>query len=296
MTEIDAALAEHLAGEATSLCHCWRLTRADGAALGFTDHDRPLACDGIQFQPETGLTASEARSSLGLAVDTMDVEGALSSARISEDDITAGLYDGAEIATYVVNWREPEQFLKLSVAVIGKITRRDGAFIAELESRAVKLDQPNGRTVRRDCDAELGDERCGFVPIGPQYIATGTLVAALAGDVLIVDGLGDFASGWFANGLLTWTTGALAGRKERVVGHTAADGQASLSLWREATLAVAPGAAFDIVAGCDKRFSTCQAKFANSANFRGFPHLPGNDAGYGYVTQDGVFDGGPLVP
>ena len=35
---------------------------------------------------------------------------------------------------------------------------------------------------------------------------------------------------------------------------------------------------FTIVAGCDKRFETCRTKFANRLNFRGFPHMPGNDA------------------
>jgi uncharacterized phage protein (TIGR02218 family) len=29
--------------------------------------------------------------------------------------------------------------------------------------------------------------------------------------------------------------------------------------------------------GCDKRFTTCVARFANAANFRGEPHLPGTD-------------------
>ena len=49
-------------------------------------------------------------------------------------------------------------------------------------------------------------------------------------------------------------------------------------------------------AGCDKTFATCKAKFDNALNFRGFPHLPGNDAAYAYVVDGGVFDGGPLVP
>jgi hypothetical protein len=30
--------------------------------------------------------------------------------------------------------------------------------------------------------------------------------------------------------------------------------------------------------GCDKAFSTCRARFANSLNFRGFPYLTGDDA------------------
>jgi len=35
--------------------------------------------------------------------------------------------------------------------------------------------------------------------------------------------------------------------------------------------------AFTVTFGCDKRFSTCRDRFANGVNFRGFPHIPGND-------------------
>ena len=40
-------------------------------------------------------------------------------------------------------------------------------------------------------------------------------------------------------------------------------------------------------AGCDKRIETCGARFANTANFRGFPHIPGQDAVLRYATKDG---------
>ncbi|HLL58748.1 MAG TPA: phage BR0599 family protein, partial [Allosphingosinicella sp.] len=33
----------------------------------------------------------------------------------------------------------------------------------------------------------------------------------------------------------------------------------------------------EISEGCDKSFATCTARFANGANFRGEPHLPGMD-------------------
>ena len=76
--------------------------------LGFTDHDRPLTVDGDDCSSRRpGFSASEARDTLGLAVDTVDVEGALSSDAISEADIAAGLYDGATVETLLVNWREP---------------------------------------------------------------------------------------------------------------------------------------------------------------------------------------------
>jgi uncharacterized phage protein (TIGR02218 family) len=58
---------------------------------------------------------------------------------------------------------------------------------------------------------------------------------------------------------------------------------------------IAPGDAFSLTPGCDKSFATCQAKFGNGVNFRGFPHIPGNDFVIGGVQPgDGALDGGSL--
>ena len=49
--------------------------------------------------------------------------------------------------------------------------------------------------------------------------------------------------------------------------------------------------AFTITAGCDKHFKTCKAKFDNSANFRGFPHVPGIDFALAVPDGGGKNDG-----
>ncbi len=289
-------LADHLGRPVTSVCHCWRLTRADGLVFGFTDHDLPLTFEGTTFEPESGLSASEARSSLGLAVDTVDVEGALSSERIRNEDISAALYDNARVETFLVNWAANEHFALLRTATIGKITRSDRRFVAELESAAHALDAPRGRYVTRNCDAELGDSRCGVPLSQARYSASGTVLALDAPDVIVVSGLQAFDVGWFAGGMLKWTSGAGAGRSERVVDHRRNGSAVTLLRSSGVGPAVGIGDSFSISAGCDKAFSTCKAKFANAQNFRGFPHLPGNDAGYSYVTEGMAFDGRPLVP
>jgi uncharacterized phage protein (TIGR02218 family) len=294
MTRLSDAFAAHLKQDVTTLCHCWRLTRRDGAVMGFTDHDRQIVCDGTRFMPETGLSASEACRSLGLAVDSSDVEGALSAVDISEADIIAGLYDGATVETLLVNWQDPSRYARLRRAAIGQIARRDGRFVAELESPERMLDQTNGRVVRRHCDAELGDGRCRVNLNAPGMTGSGTLVA-VKGNSVTVSGLDQFEAGWFDHGVLTWVSGAGAGRRERVSAHRKGPDGVVLDLWRDVATPVAPGDALSVSAGCDKQFSTCKAKFSNAANFRGFPHLPGNDAGYGYVVEGQVFDGGPLV-
>jgi len=292
----DPAFSSHLAGTVTTLCYCWWVALRDGTTLGFTDHDRGIVADGTTFQPETGFSASEARRSEGLGIDTADVEGVLSSARISENDILDGRYDGASVETLIVNWRQPEQFAVIGRATIGKITRVDDRFVAELESFGRGLDLVGGRQVRRNCDAELGDSRCGVNLAVPALTGNGEVVSFDGREQLVVAGLDDYAPGWFSNGVLTWTTGALAGRSERVVDFRRGAAGMTLVIWPTLSALPGPGDTFSVVAGCDKRFSTCRAKFANALNFRGFPHLPGNDSAYAYVTPDGRFDGGALVP
>lgn len=296
MTAYPQALLDHFAQDVTSVCHCWKLTRKDGAVLGFTDHDRRLVLGGAVFEPESGLSASEARQSLGLSVDTVDVEGALASDRISDEDIASGLYDRATVETYLVNWRSPTKFALIRTATIGKITRADGRFVAELQSLMHRLDQPNGRYVTRKCDAELGDGRCRASLSQPDFNAIG-LVKGLDGtDMVRVSGLDGIDTGWFSFGTLTWTSGARHGRTERIVDHRNDGSLAVLTLQAGSGPSFGIGDTFAIMAGCDKSFATCKEKFANALNFRGFPHLPGNDVAYSYVSDGGVFDGGPVVP
>lgn len=55
------------------------------------------------------------------------------------------------------------------------------------------------------------------------------------------------------------------------------------------------GDAFHVSPGCDKSFATCRGRFGNGVNFRGFPHIPGNDFIIGGVRPgDGALDGGSL--
>ena len=55
---------------------------------------------------------------------------------------------------------------------------------------------------------------------------------------------------------------------------------------------VVDGDTFDISAGCDKRAATCKAKFANFLNFRGAPHMPGNDVLVRHPARETRRDGG----
>ena len=293
MKTLSSALAAHLAQAVTTLAWCWKLTRADGVVLGFTDHDRALDFDGVTYEAATGFVATEIASSLGLSVDNLDVEGALSSGAITEADIAAGLYDGARVEVWRVNWADPDERVLMRSGAIGEVTRGELAFTAELRGLAHTLDQAVGRTYQRTCDAVVGDNRCGVDLEQAAYRGTGTVTAVADNRTITTGGLSAHETGWFGFGRLTWTSGANAGTSAEVRSHQASDSSATLDLWQRAPLPIDIGDAFKVTAGCDKTVATCKAKFDNVLNFRGFPHMPGTDRAFSYVVgQTGENDGG----
>jgi uncharacterized phage protein (TIGR02218 family) len=286
MRKLPEGLQAHLDGGATTLCWCWKLVDAQGRAQGFTDHDVDLEFGGLRFEAASGFAATEIESSLGFAVDNLDVEGALSSKRLREDDLRAGRYDNAVVEIWLVNWRDPDQRLLLRKGNIGEITRGRNAFTAEIRGLAHHLQQPQGRIYQYGCDAALGDARCKLDLSSPLYRAEATVAAAESAQRFAVSGLDAYAEGWFARGRIEWRTGANEGRAMELRRHRREGASTMLELWQSMALPVAPGDSFLITAGCDKQFATCRDKFSNALNFRGFPHMPGNDFVLSYASRD----------
>ncbi len=146
---------------AAMLCHVWMLSRADGVAMGFTDHDRDLLLDGVICRASSGWTAGAGEAATGLAAGSRAAGGALDDAAITEKDVADGLYDGASVALWRVDWERPELRVRLWSGRMAKIRREGGAFFAELEGPLAVLERVVGRTYGRGCDAVFGDGRCG---------------------------------------------------------------------------------------------------------------------------------------
>lgn len=293
MRAIPAALKTKLDAGVTTLCSCWRIDPAAGAPLGFTDHDQNLSFDGVMFEADSGFTASAMESGLGLSVDNSAATGALKSARINEADIRRGLYDGAKVRRWLVDWTEPTSRVLMFSGEIGEITHGPLAFEVELRGLSERLNRPVGRNYLRVCDAGFGDGRCGVDATAATYLGKGVVADVIDSRTIVASGLGAFATDWFQDGDLRWTGGANAGGAARVRAHVAELGGARIILDRDAVDPMTVGDAFDVVAGCDKRLETCRQKFANVARFRGFPYLPGDGWLAAYPVEGEAHDGGP---
>jgi uncharacterized phage protein (TIGR02218 family) len=294
MRIVSPSMQAKLDARVSTLCNCWRLARKDGTVMGFTDHDRDVCFGDVVYRADSGLSATQAEASLGFAVGAGEALGALRSDRIREADLANGLYDGASVEIWLVDWSRVEDRLLLDAATIGEVTRSEFAFAAELRSLAHLFDQPRGNSYQRGCSADLGDARCKVDLSVSGLHAAGAVVAA-SSDAFVASLSGDFDDDFFGGGRLTFASGANAGVRATVKSHRRLGAEASFVLWAPLAAAVMAGDAFTVVAGCDKSPETCAAKFSNIVNFRGFPHMPGNDLVIAYPSAAApTMDGGSL--
>jgi uncharacterized phage protein (TIGR02218 family) len=284
MRNLDAGLAAALAQGATTLCHVWKVTRADGVALGFTDHDRDLIVDGVLYAARSGLDAAETQSALGLAATTADVAGALTSDAISEADLADGLYDGARVERWRVDWSDATRRVLLDVSDIGEVRRTQERFTAELRSLTHHLDQERGRLYQGLCSAEFCDARCGL-SLAAHSVAATALAGCTESRLLVSPTALEPSA--LVGGVVAMASGA--SRRVRASLQNAA--VLEIALWAPLSHVPTPGEQITLTAGCDKRFETCRDRFANAVNFRGFPHIPGADYALRFAQADGSADG-----
>ena len=294
MGNLDPGFAAHVQSGLTTLCHCWAITRADGVQYGFTDHDQPLGFEGVSFKADTGLSAQALQQSTGLSVDNTEAIGALSDAAISEEDIEAGRFDGAEVRAWLVNWADVNIRWLQFRGSIGELRRSGGAFYAELRGLTEALNRPIGRVYQKPCTAVLGDTSCGFDLDTPGYSETRAVVQVIEAREFRWPGLAGYEPGWFARGRLEVTSGAAKGLWGLIKQDRFEDGVRIVELWEPLRGGVVTGDTVRLEAGCDKRMQTCRLKFNNLVNYQGFPDIPGEDWVMAVPKQSGTNTGGSL--
>lgn len=291
---ISTEFQAHLASGITTTCRCWAVVRRDGTVYGFTDHDRALSFEGIDFKADTGLTAKALQQTSGLAVDNTEALGALSDIAITEEDIAAGRFDGAGVRAWLVNWVDLSQRILQFRGTIGELQRSGGAFQAELRGLSEALNQPQGRVYQKPCTAVLGDKDCRFGFDVPGYVAELPVEEVEEARLFRFDDLGGFDARWFEYGRFVVLSGAAAGLIGAIKNDRQVNDVRVIELWESLRSEIATGDMVRIEAGCDKRAISCRLKFSNFLNFRGFPDIPGEDWLMSYPTSSGVNDGGSL--
>ena len=258
-----------LAGPVTSVAYGWRLERADGVTLGFTSHDRDVVVNGLLLRASPGMLPSSIVESTGLETDGLELKGALTSSAIRADDLAAGRWDAARLEVFLFDWSSPAAGKRiLAVGELGAVSYSSDAFQVELLGLTRLLDRPVVPQTSPTCRAQFCDGDCGLNALRFRHYRK---VGMVDEESITLDG--SLASDNFAYGHLRWLDGENTG----IVVDIIANGTSAMTLADRPHYTVNSGARVELFEGCDKRLETCSARFANAVNFRGEPHLPGND-------------------
>ena len=272
-------LKTHLAQEITTTAFLWRIQRVDATEFFFTDHDVDIVYGGDTYKAINSASISGMQQSGKLNTDTFDFEMLLDSADITAADLRAGRFNFADVWVYLINYADTTQgIVSLMRGKLGEIEiKSDGQAKAEFRSLAQLVNQAIGRVLGPECDADLGDARCGVTLA--TYTETGTLTG-VTDNKTFADSSRSEANDYFNYGVLTWTGGNNNGLSKEVKDFVNATG--TFTLVGPMPFAVQVGDTYSVYAGCDKTKSICKDTFSNLVNFRGFPSVPGLDSSLEY--------------
>jgi uncharacterized phage protein (TIGR02218 family) len=280
---IAPALQALLDAGAAQLAYGWRITRADGQVFAYTSHDADA------FIPQLGLTClarpgfspSAVDTREGLNVDNLEVQGIVLSFEFTEAQVMAGLWDGAAVLLFQFAWADPALgIIELRAGTLGEFEFVTGASLAdpaavsghyraELRGLMQPLQQTVGELISPQCRAQFGDARCGITPLTELvYVPSAALSRRQFSVSLPASALTNFDYGkvtFFAMGVAPVS---------RPIKKTFFPDV--LTLFEPAPFDIMPQNV-QLTEGCDHQLATCCNRFNNGVNFRGEPHLPGQD-------------------
>lgn len=278
-TAVSAEFLAHLAQEVTTIAYCWVITRRDAVTFRFTDHDCDLVVSTKTYLASSAMGGTDVKQNRSLAVDNMEAMAFLDSASITDADLRAGLFDGATVDLFMVNWAD----LTMGVLWVlrgwqfGSVEIRDATCTVELRGIGQTLETNICDLYSETCRADFGDAQCGIDLEGSGMMQGGSVdsVSLTSPRHRFVASSGlDMTAGQLVGGVLTWTSTGTSNFGLSVEIGEADPLTDTITLFGPMPYDISPGDDFLIVRGCDKTFTTCEGVFANALNFRGEPWVP----------------------
>ena len=263
------------------MADCYTFTLRTGTVLTYTNADVAITLNGyIYLASSVRISGLKFKCSVGLEVDqqqitvaayTTDTVGGVPFLQA----LNNGVFDGCEIQreqVFLNSWSPADCAAPIGSVILfkGRIGAIDsiGRTSAQItvNSDLVLLDMQMPRnTYSPFCQHVLYDSGCTLSKAA--HATTGAVGAGSTNAVLNWAS----ASQNFAQGTLIFTSGALSGVSVSIKSVITST---SMTYAYPLIAVPAPGDTFTAYWGCDHTQATCNTKFSNKVNFRGFPYVP----------------------
>jgi uncharacterized phage protein (TIGR02218 family) len=286
---IGVALKAHYGLSSTTISRQWRFERRDGEIVRVTTCARDLEINGEVYRAKEGLNPTAVSQEATVAVANSEVNGTMAAESVDEEDLFAGLWDGAFVTVFEVNFRDLSMgILSLQSGNIGDVKAGRTAFTAEVRGLTQSLQNVVGRVFTKGCQWVFGSIGTTYDPacnkaLGPLTV-TGSLTSVTSLRAF-ADSTRAEVSDYFGAGVITFTSGENENVSTEI--YSFASGAFVLHLPLPYNPAV--GDTYSLTPGCRKRFDEdCVAKWSNGNNFGGFPLVPGSDKVLGLGGTEGT--------
>lgn len=263
------------------MAELYTFTLRDATVYRWTSHGLDLTIGGNTFLSAVAngvpsIRHGAIREVAGLEVDTLEVtiergDSILFGGIPFPLAMVAGAFDGATLLlerVFMPTWGDvsPGTVVRF-VGNVSTVKPSSTRVVLQVKSDLERLNAPMPRDVYTpQCVHAVYDAGCTLSRA--TFTVTGT-ATGVPTTTTVPSALAQ-ATGYFALGVITMTSGAAVGQKRAV--KTFAGGLLTLTL--PFTAAPAAGDTFTVYPGCDKLQATCSGKFSNLTHFTAFPYIP----------------------
>lgn len=285
MKPLSPAMAALLTSRQFFAVDCYTLTLVGGTISRYCAGDADIVVSGNTFSAggQTGALwkisgdTSDATWSVGSAANSLTVNVAPRQATLFGLPFTTacryGVLDGSQLrwdlAIMPTYGDVSAGLMPMFAGRIVEVDVQDQVVTINVNSPLELLDQQIPRNLfQPGCVNTLYDSAC---TANPASFSNAVTVVSGSTTTVLVSGAAARATGYFDLGKIVFLTGVNAGIARSVRTWT---NPGTAVVTPPLPQAPGSGSSATLFAGCDKTSATCQAKFANQANFRGFPVIP----------------------
>lgn len=289
MKPASTALISLLASRQFFSADLYQFSLSGGGELHYCGGDQDVIWNGITWMaggttgPYFDRQDNKAKChwKVGVEVDTLVFDVLPGSAAVYGDPflsaIIQGVFDGAELTLYRAFMPAYGHVAAGTVIMFaGRVAEIDASgslATFSVNSHLELLNQNLPRNLYQSgCLNTLYDSACTLNQAN--FVVNGSAGAGSTANIITTTLTQ--ASGYFDLGILSFISGENNGLSRTI--KTYLQGSPStVQLIAPFPSVPSSGDTFSLVPGCDKQQSTCQNKFANLTNFRGFPYVPENE-------------------